>query len=61
MIGYVNLIQDYMKPDILTYKPSYDTAYIIDTQISTDNNNTNIHYLHKTNYYNNLDIIAYAR
>ena len=47
------------KPDLIIYKN--DTAYIIDTEISIDTINTDIHYIKRTNFYNTTDIIAYTK
>ena len=65
---YITIIEPYIrttnglrKPDILTYKVDSDTAYIIDTQISTDTTDTNNNYKQKTDYKNTPDIIIYAK
>ena len=47
------------KPDLIIYL--YNTAYLIDTQISIETINTDINYTIKTNYYNTTDIIAYDK
>ena len=49
------------KPDILTYKVDSNTAYIIDTQISTYTTYTNNNYKQKTDYYNTPEIIIDAK
>ena len=45
----------------MTYKVDSDTAYIINTQISTDTTDTNNNYKQKTDYLSTPDIIIYAK
>ena len=66
--NYITILEPYIrttnglrKPDILTYKINSDTAYIIDTQISTDTIDINANYIQKTSYYNTPDITDYAK
>ena len=58
---YIRTTNGLRKPDILTYKINTDTAYIIDTQISTDPIDIDANYVQKTSYYNTPDITAYAK
>ena len=66
--NYITILESYIrttnglrKPDILTYKINSDTAYIIDTQISTDTIDIDANYIQKTSYYNTPDITDYAK
>ena len=66
--NYITILEPYIrttnglrKPDILTYKINSDSAYIIDTQISTDTIDIDANYTQKTSYYNTPDISAYAK
>ena len=66
--NYITILEPYIrttnglrKPDILTYKINSDTAYIIDTQISTDTIDIDANYIQKTHYYNTPDITAYSK
>ena len=47
------------KPDLQVYRN--DTVYIIYTQITTDNTNTDNNYKTKTDCYNKTEIIHYAK
>ena len=65
---YITIIEPYIrttnglrKPDLLTYKVDSDTAYIIDTQISTDTIDSNNNYKQKNDYCNTPYIIIYSK
>ena len=58
---YIRTTNGLRKPDILTYKINSDSAYIIDTQKSTDTIDIDTNYIRKTSYYNTPDISAYAK